>query len=210
MTRAEEAQVKLESLRGWLDHTDLDAVLLTSQGSFAWVTAGGDNHVSLGQEAGAASVLVTQEDAYLLAANNELRRLVDEQTAGLGFTAVDWPWSEEEAEGRIVERLCDPARAASDLGRLGLPMAPPDLAELRFSLLAPAPWARTRPRRWKWPPWRRAPATASWTSPPASATSAGAGGCWPSSTWWASTTASPTTATPSLPAAGWIARCWSR
>lgn len=139
MPRAAEVDAKLEILRAWLDHSDLDAALITSQGGFAWITAGGDNSVTVGQEAGAASVLVTREDAYLLAANNELRRLVDEELGGAGastgFTPVDWPWHEPEGEGRIIERLCDPARTVSDLGRLGLPDAPPELDELRFALL---------------------------------------------------------------------------
>lgn len=137
MNRADEVGAKLEGLRGWLDHSDLDAVLISSQGGFAWVTAGGDNHVSLAEDAGAGSVLVTREDAYVLAANLELRRLVEEQLAGAPFTPVEWPWHEDDGEGRIVERLCDPARAVSDLGRLGLPGAPPELAELRLTLLPP-------------------------------------------------------------------------
>lgn len=137
MNRREEVAAKVAALRRWIDDSDLDAVLITSQGGFAWITAGGDNHVSLGQEAGAASVLVTRDDAYLLAANNELRRIVDEEVAGAGVTPIDWPWHDEDGEGRIVERLCDPSRAVSDLGRLGLPPAPPELAELRLELLAP-------------------------------------------------------------------------
>ena len=137
MNRREEVQAKVESVRRWIDDMDLDAVLISAQGGFAWITAGGDNHVTLGEEAGAASVLVTREDAYLLAANNELRRLIEEEVAGAGVTPVDWPWNDEDGEGRIVERLCDPSRTVSDLGRLGLPTAPPELAELRLDLLAP-------------------------------------------------------------------------
>ena len=137
MNRREEVQAKVEVLRQWIDDSDLDAVLLTSQGGFAWITAGGDNHVALGQEAGAASVLVTRDDTYLLAANNELRRLIDEEVAGAGVTPLDWPWHDEDGEGRIVERLCDPSRTVSDLGRLGLPTAPPELADLRLDLLPP-------------------------------------------------------------------------
>jgi len=137
VNRREEVQAKVESLRAWIDDSDLDAALITSQGGFAWITGGGDNHVTLGEEAGAASVLVTPDDAYLLAANNELRRLIDEELSGAGFTPLDWPWHDEDGEGRIVERLCDPSRAVSDLGRLGLPPAPPELAELRLDLLPP-------------------------------------------------------------------------
>jgi Xaa-Pro aminopeptidase len=137
VNRREEVHAKVESVRRWIDDSDLDAVLISSQGGFAWITAGGDNHVTLGQEAGAASVLVTRDDTYLLAANNELRRLVDEEVAAAGVTPIDWAWHDEDGEGRIVERLCDPSRAVSDLGRLGLPTAPPELAELRLDLLPP-------------------------------------------------------------------------
>ncbi len=137
MNRAQEVQAKLEVLRDWLEHSDLDGAYLSSHGGFAWVSGGGDNHVALDGDAGAASVLVTGEDAYLVAPNIELRRIVDEQAAGAGFTPVEWPWHEEGSEGRIVEALCDPERTVSDLGRLGLPAAPPDLAALRFTLLGP-------------------------------------------------------------------------
>ncbi|MCA1691671.1 MAG: M24 family metallopeptidase, partial [Actinobacteria bacterium] len=135
MNRAEEVAAKLDSVRAWLDDSDLDAVLLSEQGGFAWVTAGGDNHVTLGQEVGAASVLVTRDEAYLLASNIELHRLVEEQVAGAPLTPVEWPWHEDGGEGRVVERLCDPARTVSDVGSLGLPPAPPELAELRTGLL---------------------------------------------------------------------------
>lgn len=135
MNRSQEVAAKLHTVRTWLDDSDLDAVLLSDQGGFAWITAGGDNHVSLGQEAGAASVLVTREDAYLLASNIELRRLMEEEVSGVPLTPVDWPWHEDGGEGRVVERLCDPARAVSDVGSLGLPVAPPELAELRTTLL---------------------------------------------------------------------------
>ena len=68
MNRRKEVQAKVESLRAWIDDSDLDAVLITSHGGFAWVTGGGENGVSLGAEAGVASILVTRDDAYLLAA----------------------------------------------------------------------------------------------------------------------------------------------
>lgn len=137
MKRSQEVAAKLDTLRAWLDHNDLDAVLLSSQAGFAWITAGGDSTVTLADEAGAASVLVTREDAYLLAANIELRRLIEEEAEGAGLTPVEWPWHEDEGESQIVERLCDPTRAVSDLGRLGLPAAPSDLTELRTTLLPP-------------------------------------------------------------------------
>lgn len=60
MDRGAEVRANLDRVRGWLDAEGLDAVLVGSQAGFAWLTAGGDAHVSLGEKAGVASVLVTR------------------------------------------------------------------------------------------------------------------------------------------------------
>ncbi|HEX2042152.1 MAG TPA: M24 family metallopeptidase [Acidimicrobiales bacterium] len=134
-SRREEMAVKLRLLRSWLERHSLEGVLIGSQAGFAWVTAGGESHVSLAQEAGAASVLVTVYDAFLLCANIELARFGDEQVAGLGLTLEEWPWHEPEGGRALLERLCRPDRVVSDLGAQGLAPAPPDLARLRRTLL---------------------------------------------------------------------------
>lgn len=142
-TRRDEVAAKLAGVRAWLDRETLQAVLIGSQAGFAWITAGGDSHVSVGQEAGAASVLVTADDAFLLTANIELARLLHEQVAGLNLTPVDWPWYEPDAARAVVERLCRPDQAASDLGLFGLSSAPPGLAALRH-VLVPSEVSRYR------------------------------------------------------------------
>jgi Xaa-Pro aminopeptidase len=134
-SRRDEMAAKLGTLRSWLDRQSLEAVLIGSQAGFAWVTAGGESHVSLGQDAGAASVLVTMHDAFLVTANIELARFLDEQVAGLGLTPEEWPWHEPDAARALVERLCRADRAVSDLGLHGLAPAPPGLAQLRHTLL---------------------------------------------------------------------------
>ena len=134
-SRREEMAAKLQALRSWLERHSLEAVLIGSQAGFAWITAGGESHVSLAQEAGAASVLVTAYDTFLLTANIELARFADEQVAGLGLTPEEWPWYDPDGGRSLVERLCRTDRAVSDLGALGLAHAPPDLAHLRRTLL---------------------------------------------------------------------------
>jgi len=137
MDRASEVRAKLELVRGWLDAHHRQAVLFGSQANFAWITAGGRSHISLGEAAGVASVLVAPDEAYLLTTNIELGRLFDEEADGLPLNGVDWPWHESVRPQNVVAELCDPSRSVSDLGIYGLPAAGPDLAEVRFTLLPP-------------------------------------------------------------------------
>ncbi len=135
MEPREELATKLGAVRGWLAGEGLTAVLVTSQAGFAWLTAGGDDHVSLGDAAGVASLLVTADDAFLLTKNNELPRIVDEEVAGLDLTVGEWPWFDPDGLRLAVEHRCRPDRAVSDLGLAGLRPAPPGLASLRYTLL---------------------------------------------------------------------------
>jgi Xaa-Pro aminopeptidase len=136
-TRREEVASKLVTVRAWLDGEGLEAVLIGSQAGFAWITAGGDAHVSIDSASAAASVLVTTDDAFLLTTNIELNRMLDEEVTGLGLAAEEWPWHEPEAARATLERLCRPDRAVSELGNLGLDPAPAGLTELRYTLLPP-------------------------------------------------------------------------
>ncbi len=137
MDRLAELENKLARLRRWLDRIGAQAVLIADHGGFAWITGGGDSHVSLGQEEGTASVLVTPEHAFLLAANNELPRIVDEEVAGLPLEPITWPWYQPTLLRAQVERLAGRGTVLSDLGQLGLARADASFAALRFTLLPP-------------------------------------------------------------------------
>lgn len=136
MDRAAEVEAKLGLVRVWLDESGRDGVLFASQGNFAWITAGGRSHISVGEATGVASVLVTRDQAYLLTTNIELRRLLDEEVSGgLPLTGIEHPWHQPERAGVLLAELCDPSRSVSDLGTNGLSPAGPSLAELRYTLL---------------------------------------------------------------------------
>jgi Xaa-Pro aminopeptidase len=134
--RCSEVLEKLELVRRWLETSHREAVLFASQASFAWITAGGHSHISLGEAAGVGSVLVTRDEAYLLTTNIEVGRLLEEETRGLPLMAIDWPWHESNQPPSIVAELCDPARSVSDIGIYGL-RAASSLVKLRFTLLPP-------------------------------------------------------------------------
>jgi antitoxin VapB len=134
MTLREEWELKVSRVREWLRKAGAGAVLLGGQESFAWMTCGGDSHVSLAQREGAASVLVTEKSAHLLAANNELARILDEETALLPLDPVSWPWHQQARAREAVDRLVAHGPVVTDLGQLGLPKADGTLAALRFTL----------------------------------------------------------------------------
>src|SRR5438874_8198495 len=115
MDRTEEVRAKLDSVRAWAVERDVDAVLIGSQAGFAWITAGGHSHISIGESEGVASVLVTAGEAYLLTSNIELRRLFEEEVPGLPFEGVAFPWHDPVDMDRAIAELCDPARWVSDL-----------------------------------------------------------------------------------------------
>ena len=138
MDRLEEVEHKLRAVRGWLDEHALRAALFGSQDWFAWITAGGRGYISTGEEAGVASVLVTADEAGVLTTNIEFGRLLDEEVPRqLPFVAVERPWHEVVEDGDLVRDLVDPSGAVSDMGANGLRQAPPDLVELRLTLLEP-------------------------------------------------------------------------
>jgi len=137
MNRREEVQIKLESVRAWLQRNRLEALLINSQANFAWLTGGGENYVYVGDAAGEAYLLVVPDRAYLLTNNIEVRRLQEEEVPGLSFEAVVWPWHRDGDAREKMAGLCDVSKAVSDLGALGLPKVPDGFNELRYTMSPP-------------------------------------------------------------------------
>ena len=134
MNRSDEVEAKLRRVRAWLDDQPYDGVLLGTQTGFAWITAGGDNHVLLGEAAGVASVLVTPGGAWVLSDNIEHPRMVAEEIGDLPFETVQWPWAENGRVADVVSVLG--GRVVSDGAAAGLPVAE-GLSALRRTLLPP-------------------------------------------------------------------------
>lgn len=136
LNRVEEVEAKLERVRSWLDAQPFEGVVLGSQTGFAWITAGGDNHVALGEATGVASVLVTAGGAWLLSDNIEQGRMLAEEVAGLPFEPLEWPWADPGGMSDALARLCPGGRVASDSPAHGLPPAE-GVDRLRRALLPP-------------------------------------------------------------------------
>jgi antitoxin VapB len=135
----QEAAVKEARVRAFLDEAGYDAVVLTTQANFAWITGGGSSYVNTATETGVASVLVTRVAKYIITANNEADRIMAEEiVAGQGaahgheLRVVNWcgPDTIEDEIGRLTRDLV----VASDTGIAGSKLESRRIAELRFSL----------------------------------------------------------------------------
>lgn len=92
MDRKQEHESKVARVRQFLADEGLAGALFLSYGGFTWITCGGENHINIGSDAGVAAVLVTPDDVRLLADNIELRRIQEEELAGLDLPSDEYPW----------------------------------------------------------------------------------------------------------------------
>jgi Xaa-Pro dipeptidase len=83
------------SLRELMDKHGIGALLLSTPANFAWYTGGADNRVDHGDPVGVASVLLTEDDSYILTNNIETQRMREEQTQEM--EVLEHPWHEEPA-----------------------------------------------------------------------------------------------------------------
>jgi len=136
MNRVEEIEIKAEHVRGLMEERGLSAVALGTQANFAWITAGGDNHVGLGSEGGVATVVITRTGRHVVTNAIEGPRISDEEIGGLGFELHVHPWHSEGPEG-LVARLAEGGKVAADGALPGAGNLASAIARLRWQLLPP-------------------------------------------------------------------------
>ena len=82
-------------LRELMEAHGVGTLLLNHPANFAWYTGGADNRVDRGVPAGVASVLITEDGAYVVTDNIEAPRMREELTPSM--EVVEHPWHEDPA-----------------------------------------------------------------------------------------------------------------
>jgi Xaa-Pro aminopeptidase len=136
--RGPEVATKIAQVRSVLDRRGAGAAALTARRNFAWLTAGGDNHVAESSEIGVATILVTPDDAVVLTTVIEAARFRDEEIRGLPIEVAGLPWERPEALGAEIARrshgaVLDDAALEGDLRPLRMVLSPGE--QERFALL---------------------------------------------------------------------------
>jgi Xaa-Pro aminopeptidase len=137
MTRKEEVGSKVQKVRQLIAAVGLKGVLLKSQPSFCWITAGGLNVMTIADTAGVASILITPRDAFFVTDTIEIARMTEEeQLETLGFTPIVFEWY-KGSEAAAISRIAPAADVACDLPLAGFRFMEKEIRELRYALLAP-------------------------------------------------------------------------
>ena len=144
MTRRAEYKKKLKILDRFLDDHDLDGLILTRRGAFAWATAGGDNTVVSGSDVGLSSFVYDGKTAAVLTTNIEEARIADEEIAdlpGLAVAALPWYFNDSVLDAFLASTgakgRSGRARFASDTNVPGSVPLPATFDRLTWSLLEP-------------------------------------------------------------------------
>jgi len=97
MNAAAEHEDKLERVRQVARAAGLDGVLLATHHNIAWLTSGRGNRIDASREAGTPRLLVAADGRRFVLANAiEMPRLLDEALAGLDYTPVEYPWTDDQ------------------------------------------------------------------------------------------------------------------
>ncbi|HHT27722.1 MAG TPA: M24 family metallopeptidase [Firmicutes bacterium] len=132
MDRLAEIRAKHAAVAQYLADRNLDGVILARRENFAWLTAGGDNHVPRNEEHGATSLLVTPDEITAITTNIEAPRMEAEELCGTNIEVVSWPWYADAAEKS--RELIAGRRFGSDNGVAGTPNISSSFAQLRWVL----------------------------------------------------------------------------
>ncbi len=103
--------------------------VIGSRRGFAWLTAGGRNHVVSASETGVVPLLVTSRACVALAPINEAARVGEEELAGLPIEVRSVPWHEPDAGMAEARRITGHEAALLDEAELE-----PDLLPVRARL----------------------------------------------------------------------------
>ena len=88
-----ELETKLKKIDCLLKEQGLDALLLQKVSSFAWATCGASSYVNTAATDGAASILITPKDRYILTNNIEATRIdQEEKLAAQGWQIRAGQW----------------------------------------------------------------------------------------------------------------------
>lgn len=140
MNRVAEHQEKVTRLEKLMAEKGLDGICLFKFMNYSWLSAGGTNRVVTGSERG-CSVLVVMSDGkkYVAAPANEISRITQEETVGLGFEAITFPWYHNVAEK--ISKTVAGKKLGSDVPIPGMECISDDIDRLRFNLTI---WEQTK------------------------------------------------------------------
>jgi Xaa-Pro aminopeptidase len=113
--RREDIEEKHQRVRGFLEATGQDALVLARGDSVAWFTSGGDLGQDLGAEMSSVLVYINRTSRAVITDNVQSARVFEEELAGLGFQLKERPWFEDPS--RVIAELGHNKKVVWDLAQ---------------------------------------------------------------------------------------------
>ncbi len=129
-----EIDKKIELVREYIDQKQIAGIRFSRRNNFAWITAGGDNHVVNSTEEGFSSILITPRGSYFLADNIESGRTIDEELSGYPWEVLTFYWFNESEKTDIINEISGGGEVCSDSPIGKEQYLPQDFDEIRLSL----------------------------------------------------------------------------
>ncbi len=137
MINNQEVEEKKRRVRYLMGRLNLDAILLKRQCNFSWLTCGGTNQVSIATEMGAASLLITPDEEYVICNNIEAPRIEkEEKLAEQRYKIKTFKWYEDEEE-KIIRQIIREGKVGCDSEFPEARNIAKEISPLRYSL---TPW----------------------------------------------------------------------
>lgn len=125
---------KIDKIRSLLRDKGLDAILITNQSNFSWLSDGGRGHVAISSESSVASFFITEDEIFLITNNIEAQRLQDEEIKGIDYKVKQYPWHNDGKRKAIFQELFKNRKVGSDSAMEDTINISDDIAELRYIL----------------------------------------------------------------------------
>jgi Xaa-Pro aminopeptidase len=135
-SRRAEIDIKTERITALLEREKLNALYMTRQPNFFWITAGANAVVTICVEEAVGGVLVTKDGKrYVITNVIEANRIKDEEMLEeFGFEILSQDWYENKNAEYIQKIAGDLSNVGSDYYFENCRMISPKISELRYSL----------------------------------------------------------------------------
>ena len=128
-----DVRIKEERVRGFLEREGLDALVIGRQDNFAWVTAGGDNHIVITSEMGAGYLVIGRDRKWLVTYSMDRQRFLDEYAASQGYEVAALFWYQGSPEDKILD-LTRGMKVGADFALPGARRYGNELVDLHYPL----------------------------------------------------------------------------
>ncbi len=124
-----DGNLKLKRVRAYIKEKGYSGLVLLRQDNFSWITTGGLNRVIVPSAEGFGAVVITEQDAFLVAQVMDGQRIMDEELHGLPLEYEPLRWYEESVLDRAL-KLAGERPAADVPCRADCPLS--DIYDLHF------------------------------------------------------------------------------